>query len=126
MENITRIATPQEAHDKFTAELMQSVGKFLGIPPIATTSILSELLPCLEMEVIILERFNEQPDSQMFVDALDCLQSACEKLSKGRLLRSYIGRIAGTVSEDGVETRRTLLGELHALLQKSQKKMRRF
>ena len=126
MENITRIATPHEAHDKFTAELMQSVGGFLGIPPIATTSILSELLPCLEMEVKILERFNEQPDNQMFVDALDCLQTACEKLPKGRLLRSYIGRIAGTVPVDGVETRRTLLAELHALLQKSQRKIRRF
>lgn len=111
--------------EQFFSELMQGTGAFLGLPQQGALSILSDLLTCMELEVMIMEKYNGHQEGRMVVDALDSLLIVCEKLPKARLLRSYVGRIAGAVGEQGTERRKLLLGELRELLDKAQRRLKR-
>jgi len=110
-------------YDKFSSELMQGIGSFLGLPPNATTSLLTDLLFCLEVQVKIMEQYNNEPDSRTMTDAMDCLLTVSEKMPKAQMLRSYIGRLAGTAD---VARRERLLAELKEFLISARKKQRRF
>lgn len=112
-------------NEKFVSELMQALGAFLGIPPNATSSVLTDLLYCLEVQVRIMEQFNERPESESFIGALDCLLTVSEKLPRASLLRSYVGHLAGADVKSGLEVRRSLLAELRGLLMAAKRKQRR-
>ena len=109
-------------YDKFTSELMQGIGSFLGLPANATTSFLTDLLYSLDVQVKIMQEFNNQPENRTMTDALDCLQTVSEKMPKARILRSYTGRLAGT--EDAAR-REQLLAGLKDLLANVKKKQKR-
>lgn len=110
------------ATEKFTSDLKQGIGSFLGLPVNATTSLLTELLYTLEAQIRIMEQLNGHPESRMMADALDSMQTVCEKMPKARLLRSYVGRLAG--SQDKA-VRKKLLAELLELVLTVKKKQKR-
>ncbi len=112
-------------NDKFVSELMQALGDFLGIPPNATSSVLNDLLFCLEAQVRIMRKFNDQPASRMVTDALECLLTVIEKLPNAKVLRSYVGRLAGTDIKKGKELRMELLTGLLELITAAKRKQRR-
>ena len=110
------------ANEKFVSELMQGIGSFLGLPVNATTSLLTELLYALEAQVRIMEQLNGHPESRMMADALDSMQTVCEKMPKARMLRSFVGRLAGSRDKD---MRKKLLMELLELVTAVKKKQKR-
>ncbi len=109
-------------NEKFASELMQGIGSFLGLPVNATTSLLTELLYTLEAQVRIMEQLNGNPENRMMADALDSMQTVCEKMPKARMLRSFVGRLAG--SQD-TAMRKKLLTELQELVTTVKKKQKR-
>ena len=111
------------ANEQFATELMQGIGSFLGLPVNATTSLLTELLYAIEAQVRIMEQLNNHPESKMMVDALDSMQTVCEKMPKARMLRSFVGRLAGTQDR---AVRKKLLMELLELVLAVKKKQKRF
>ena len=111
------------AHERFIAEIMQALGAFFGLPVNATSSLLTDLLYSLEAETRILEQFSNHPENQMAVEAVDCLLTVCEKLPKARMLRSYIGRLAGA---QDVLIHKRLLVELLELLTAARRKQKAF
>ena len=111
------------ANEQFATELMQGIGSFLGLPVNATTSLLTELLYAIEAQVRIMEQLNNPPESRMMADALDSMQTVCEKMPKARMLRSFIGRLAGTQDR---AVRQKLLKELLELVLAVKKKQKRF
>lgn len=111
------------ANEQFATELMQGIGSFLGLPVNATTSLLTELLYAIEAQVRIMEQLNNHPKSRMMADALDSMQTVCEKMPKARMLRSFIGRLAGTQDR---AVRQKLLKELLELVLAVKKKQKRF
>ena len=110
------------ANEKFASELMQGIGSFLGLPVNATTSLLTELLYSLEAQIRIMEQLNGHPESRMLADALDSMQTVCEKIPKARMLRSYVGRLAG--SQDKA-VRKKLLSELLELVTTVKRRQKR-
>ena len=110
------------ANEQFATELKQGIGSFLGLPVNATTSLMTELLYAIEAQVRIMEQLNNHPESRMMADALDSLQTVCEKMPKARLLRSYVGRLAG--SQDKA-LRKKLLTELLELVTTVKRKQKR-
>ena len=110
------------ANEKFASDLMQGIGSFLGLPVNATTSLLTELLYSLEAQVRIMEQLNDHPENRMLADALDSLQTVCEKIPKARLLRSYVGRLAGSQDKN---MRKKLLAELLELVTTAKRKQKR-
>ena len=119
------VAMEAIVQEQFFRELAQGAGAFLGLPQQGAFSILSDLLACMEREVMILELLNGDSTNRMFVDTLDSLLTVCEKLPMARILRSYIGRIAGAPGEQGSERRKLLLEELKELLDKAQRRLKR-
>jgi hypothetical protein len=111
------------ANEQFATELMQGIGSFLGLPVNATTSLLTELLYAIEAQVRIMEQLNNHPESRMMADALDSMQTVCEKMPKARMLRSFVGRLAGTQDR---AVRKKLLMELLELVLAVKKKQKRF
>ncbi len=111
------------ANEIFATELMQGMGSFLGLPVNATTSLLTELLYTLEAQIRIMEQLNGHPENRMMMDALDSMQTVCEKLPKARMLRSFVGRLAGTQDK---AMRKKLLKELLELVTAVKKKQKRF
>lgn len=111
------------ANEQFATELMQGIGSFLGLPVNATTSLLTELLYAIEAQVRIMEQLNSHPESRMMADALDNMQTVCEKMPKARMLRSFVGRLAGTQDR---AVRKKLLMELLELVLAVKKKQKRF
>lgn len=112
-------------HERFFNELMQGAGSFLGLPQQGALSILSDILACMELEVMVMERFNDQSEKRIFSEALDALLTVCEKLPKARILRSYVGRIAGSVGMQLEGNRKVFLADLKELLDKSQRRLKR-
>ncbi|MBR6057261.1 MAG: hypothetical protein IKP58_03725 [Victivallales bacterium] len=112
-------------YDRFFNELIQGAGSFLGLPQQGALSILSDILSCMEVAVMVLKKSNDQPENRIFVDALDSLLTVCEKLPKARLLRSYVGRIAGATGKQYEEKRKVLLTELKDFLDKAQRRLKR-
>ncbi|MBP5674160.1 MAG: hypothetical protein K5787_00200 [Lentisphaeria bacterium] len=119
------VAMEAIVQEQFFSELAQGASSFLGLPQQGALSILSDLLACIAREVMILEVLNEDSKNRMFVDTLDSLLTVCEKLPMARILRSYVGRIAGASGEQGSEKRKLLLGELKGLLDKAQRRLKR-
>ena len=111
-----------DANEKFASELKQGIGSFLGLPVNATTSLLTELLYTLEAQIRIMEQLNAHPESRMLADALDSMQAVCEKIPKARILRSFVGRLAG--SQDKA-MRKRLLAELLELVTTAKRKQKR-
>ena len=111
------------ANEKFATELKQGIGSFLGLPVNATTSLLTELLYTLEAQIRIMEQLNGHPESRMMMDALDSMQTVCEKMPQARMLRSFVGRLAGT--QDKV-IREKLLSELLGLVTTVKRRQKRF
>ena len=120
---IRRIGTVLQAYQTTYTELMQGIGSFLGLPVNATTSLLTELLYAIEAQVRIMEQLNNHPESRMMADALDSMQTVCEKMPKARMLRSFVGRLAGTQDR---AVRKKLLMELLELVLAVKKKQKRF
>ena len=59
----------------------------------------------------------------LMADALDSMQTVCEKMPKARMLRSFVGRLAGTQDR---AVRKKLLMELLELVLAVKKKQKRF
>jgi hypothetical protein len=114
---------PAAIEEQFATELMQGIGSFLGLPVNATTSLLTELLYAIEAQVRIMEQLNSHPESRMMADALDNMQTVCEKMPKARILRSYVGRLAGTQDK---AVRKKLLTELLELVTSVKRRQKRF
>ena len=110
------------ANEQFATELMQGIGSFLGLPVNATTSLLMELLYALEAQLRIIEQLNNHPENRMMADALDSMQTVCEKMPKARMLRSFVGRLAGTQDKTA---RKKLLKELLELVSAVKRKQKR-
>ena len=110
-------------NDRFVNELKQALGSFLGLPVNATTSLLTDLLYSLEAQVRIMEQFNGQTDNRTMTDTLDTLLTVCEKLPKALMLRSYVGRLAG--SKDAT-VRKVLLTELLEHLTAAKRRQKKF
>lgn len=110
------------ANEQFATELMQGIGSFLGLPVNSTTSLLTELLYALEAQVRIMEQLNSHPENRMMADALDSMLTVCEKMPKARILRSFVGRLAGTQDK---AVRKKLLMELRELVSAAKRKQKR-
>ena len=110
-------------NDRFVNELKQALGSFLGLPVNATTSLLTDLLYSLEAQVRIMEQFNGQTDNRTMTDTLDTLLTVCEKLPKALMLRSYVGRLAGT---QDVSSREKLMTELLEHLTAAKRRQKKF
>ncbi len=111
------------ANDKFANELKQALGSFLGLPVNATTSLLTDLLYSLEAQTRIMEQFNGRDEKRLMTDALDSLLTVCEKLPKAQMLRSYVGRMAGT---QDVSAREKLMTELLEHLTAAKRRQKKF
>ena len=111
------------ANDKFANELKQALGSFLGLPVNATTSLLTDLLYSLEAQTRIMQQFKGQQENRLMTDALDSLLTVCEKLPKAQMLRSYVGRMAGT---QDVSVRKKLMTELLEHLAAAKRRQKKF
>ena len=70
-----------------------------------------------------MQQFKGQQENRLMTDALDSLLTVCEKLPKAQMLRSYVGRMAGT---QDVSVRKRLMTELLEHLAAAKRRQKKF